>query len=117
GDDTKVKLLSGDFDFGDGSSAKGLEATSKNTVVAEHLYSQAKDYTITATLYFDITGQNGSTEASCTTKLTVPAVPVAPCPIPGKEHLPKDSPECKEVPPTPPTELPKSGPAQVIGGT
>lgn len=114
GDDTKVKLLSGDFDFGDGSSAKGLEATSKNTAVAEHLYAQAKDYTITATLFFDITGQNGSTKTSCATKLTVPTVPATPCPVPGKEHLPKDSPECKET--TPPSELPKSGPAQVIGG-
>ena len=44
------------------------------------------------------------------------------CPIPGKEHLPKDSPDCVETPVTPPTtlpttpekpaELPTTGPAE-----
>lgn len=36
------------------------------------------------------------------------------CPIPGKEHLPKDSPDCKEVPVTPP-QLPKTGPFDIAG--
>ena len=41
------------------------------------------------------------------------------CPIPGKEHLPKNSPECVETPPiTPPTpttpELPQTGPAETL---
>lgn len=41
------------------------------------------------------------------------------CPIPGKEHLPVDSPECKETPvtppvtpPTTPSELPSTGPVE-----
>lgn len=38
------------------------------------------------------------------------------CPIPGKEHLPKDSTECVETPVTPetPTELPTTGPAETL---
>ncbi len=42
------------------------------------------------------------------------------CPIPGKEHLPVDSPECKETPVTPPvtpetpSELPQTGAADVL---
>ena len=33
----------------------------------------------------------------CKETPTVPEQPVENCPIPGKEHLPKDSPDCKEV--------------------
>lgn len=42
------------------------------------------------------------------------------CPIPGKEHLPVDSPECKETPVTPPVtpptppELPQTGPVETV---
>ena len=36
------------------------------------------------------------------------------CPIPGKEHLPKNSPDC--VQPTPaPVELPKTGAGDLLG--
>lgn len=36
------------------------------------------------------------------------------CPIPGKENLPADSKDCKEVPPVTPTELPHTGPTETI---
>lgn len=46
-----------------------------------------------------------------TTDLSKCGKPADNCPIPGKEHLPKNSPECKQAPSTP-TELPQTG----IGG-
>jgi hypothetical protein len=55
---------------------------------------------------------DGSTQArvyfqakvSCPT----PETPKDNCPVPGKEHLPKDSPECKTTPPVTPPETPKT---------
>ncbi len=39
------------------------------------------------------------------------------CPVPGKQHLPKNHPDCKDVPPvTPPSgKLPSTGPGEMIG--
>lgn len=41
-------------------------------------------------------------------KIDCPDKPKDNCPVPGKEHLPKDSPECKTTPPTTPPETPKT---------
>jgi len=97
------------YNFGDN---KAPLVTTNTTV--EHTYAADGTFTITASLRFN--GVNGVvTSENCTKKVTF--VPADKCPIPGKENLPKNSPECKETPVTPPVtpELPKTGAAGLIG--
>ncbi len=91
------------FNFGDGES----EEFSKDKATAvEHQYAEPGTYTTTVTLYFDVTGK-GTQSASCKATITVPEADN--CPLPGKEDLPKNSPECIEPPIETPPELPQTG--------
>jgi len=109
------------YNFGDNSPVVN---TTDTTV--EHTYAEAGEYTAEVNLTFTVNGEDKVvTSAAC--KATTDKPPVEPkCPYPGKEHLPKDSPDCKEdVPPeTPPEEvpptfvgksLPDTGPADIAG--
>lgn len=106
------------YNFGDNS-----EVVNTLLTTVEHTYAAPGEYNASAVLTFTVNGED-TVVASENCKATTDKPPVVPmCPIPGKEHLPKDSPECKEVPPvTPenpiepePTVLPDTGSGQVVG--
>ncbi len=94
------------YNFGDG----GSEFTTDNNVV-EHQYAKAGEYTITTRVLFTVGSE--VKEARCATKVNIP---VTPCPIPGKENLPKDSTDCKETSTPPVTEIPSTGAGSVVTG-
>lgn len=93
------------FNFGDNTTPLVT-----NNPTAEHTYAADGTFTITASLRFNSV-DGVVTSENCAKKVAF--VPKDKCPIPGKENLPKDSPDCKEVPTTP--ELPKTGPASLVG--
>lgn len=109
------------YNFGDNSAVVN---TIETTV--EHTYAVAGEYNASAVLTFTVNGED-KVVASNNCKATTDKPPVVPmCPYPGKEHLPKDSPECKpDVPPETPPEtpvtpetpvsIPDTGAGQVIG--
>ncbi len=111
-----------DYNFGDGTTQNGLSPEDAKTV--EHTYAKAGTYKTVATLHFTIDGEvkDVKCEVSITTNPEMcplnPTLPkddarCAPCPIPGKEQYPKDSPFCV----TPPVaELPKTGPMDMLFG-
>lgn len=112
-----------DYDFGDGTGQSGLAPEAAKTV--EHTYAKAGNYKTTATLHFSI--GNEVKDVKCEVSITTspemcplnPTLPkdderCAPCPIPGKEQYPKDSPYC--VTPPAVTELPKTGPMDMLLG-
>lgn len=112
-----------DYDFGDGTRQTNLLPDAAKSV--EHIYARAGSYKTTATLHFSVDGtvKDVRCEVSITTSPEMcplnPTLPknderCAPCPIPGKEQYPKDSPLCA----TPSVaELPKTGPMDMaLGG-
>lgn len=112
-----------DYTFGDGTGQDNVSADAAKTV--EHTYAKAGSYTTEATLHFDIAGEvkDVKCQASLSTSpemcATNPSLPkgdegCTPCPLPGKEKFPKNSPECST--PQTPTELPKTGPMDYIAG-
>lgn len=102
-------------DFGDGTSE-----TITGTAVS-HTYTEVRDYTIVATLKFDVNGEVKDTK--CQAKITA-----TPCPT--NPALPKDSPDCAECPydsslpknspdckaPVTPAALPQTGPGELLMG-
>lgn len=90
------------IDWGDGSSTNQQEA--------EHTFAKEGSYTIKGSA--SVRHADGKTETvtgpACEKKVTFEKDN---CPLPGKEHLPVDSPECKEVP----KELPKTGAGSIAG--
>lgn len=90
------------IDWGDGSKTNEQEA--------EHTYAKEGSYTIKGSA--SVRHADGKTETvtgpACEKKVTFEKDN---CPLPGKEHLPVDSPECKEVP----KELPKTGAGSIAG--
>lgn len=106
-------------DFGD---SQDEHSTTSN--VFEHTYAQPGTYKVQATVLFMVDGEQKTvTGESCAA--TVNTEKPDNCTVPGKEHLPKDSPLCKpDVPPTPKTPetpattqtvLPDTGPGEVLG--
>lgn len=94
------------YDFGDGSAPM---LTDKTTV--DHQYAADGPYTAKATVTFVVDGKEVSaTSAACAATVSS-TTPKDNCPIPGKENLPKDSPECVVTP----TVLPVTGPGSVAG--
>lgn len=96
------------YSFGDGTSQTVLPGAAAGV---EYTYAQPGSYTTIATLYFNVpeAGEMVEKTATCKVKVTIEKPEI--CPVPGKEHLPKDSPECvetKEMCPVPGKEhLPK----------
>jgi len=110
-----------DFNFGDGTNQNGVTPEGLKNI--EHTYAKAGTYTTTAALHFTVDG--ATVDKTCEVRVTTspemcplnPTLPkddprCAPCPIPGKEKYPKDSPECV----TPVTELPQTGPMDMAMG-
>ncbi len=96
-----------EYNFGDNTE---VVKTDKNTV--EHTYAKDGTYTSVVTVVFMVDGQEKKvTNDNC--KKTVSFEHNKPmCDLPGKGHLPKDSPECKVLGVT---TLPKTGAGSIIG--
>lgn len=101
-----AKLKTVDYDFGDGTSKTNL--TPEQAKTQEHTYAKAGPYTIKTTLHFSVDGQ--VKEAKCQVSLTASEEP---CPY--NPSYPKGDSRC-QPPVTPPTELPKTGPMDMIFG-
>lgn len=86
-----TEITNYDFDFGDGQ--KKSVPTSANTANATHTYDKSGTYTAVVTV--SSKDKKNVTSAKCAVKITIEQEM---CEVPGKEHLPKDSPECKETP-------------------
>jgi PKD repeat protein len=104
------------LNFGDGQTAQ------VNGTTASHQYAKPGNYTIVATLSFDVDGQVKSVR--CEAKVTMEVCPTNPslpkdspdCAVcPYNPNLPKNSPDC-EAPQTPVTELPKTGMGDMLLG-
>lgn len=100
-------------DFGDGSAAYTGAAPS-----IDHTYAKAGDYTVKASAKVTAQGKTTTvTGPECVKKVTVPVEECRPgVPVGSKdcEETPVTPPETPEVPETP-AELPKTGPASVVG--
>lgn len=98
-------VLAYEINWGDGSKSTKQTDT--------HTYAKDGNYTITARVQVKL--NDGTVKwvdgAECTKKVVFQNNNPM-CPIPGKEHLPVDSPECKEVPPI---ILPDTGPGNILG--
>ena len=81
------------YDFGDGTSETFTPA---NATSVEHTFAQPGNYTTKTTLYFNVPNGEQTVEKSDTCEVKIKIEKPENCPLPGKEHLPKDSPECKE---------------------
>lgn len=122
---TKVKMSEGvtvnkyTYNFGDNSAELNTDKA-----VVEHKYAAPGEYNVSVRVLFNV--GNEQKEARCTAKVTIPKDH---CEIPGKEHLPKDSPDCKQNPVVPATQvtptgsapkgvdyLPATGPAEIAAG-
>ena len=95
-------------------NANGTEVDRKTSTEKTLEYTQTTTgkYSVQAIVSFTVNGETKTaTGDNCKKEFEVPAKPEF-CPIPGKEHLPKDSPECKVTPcPIPGKEhLPKDSP-------
>lgn len=100
-------------DFGDGK----VETYSRSDIdKIEHQYADYGEYITTATLYFNVQEEDGVVErrSSCEEELSVQKP--EPCPVPGKEHLPKNDEGCTEPPIETPPELPQTGLGTWVSG-
>ena len=84
------------WNFGDGQTVTSPAGK------INHSYAKPGTYKITVSVTFTVNGSTATVSgASCATTVTVAPEPTKPtpkpehCTVPGKEHLPKDSPECK----------------------
>lgn len=94
------------YNFGDDTAPL---LTDKTTV--EHTYANPGTFVTRTKLTFSVNGVDKVVEdAKCVQTVTI-TNDIENCPVPGKGHLPKDSPECV----TPPVELPNTGAGSVIG--
>lgn len=113
-------LVSGDFTFGDGTTAKGVKPTKTGEVTVEHAYAQAGTYNASAMLYFTVNGKTVSSTNACPASITPDQPPTPTCkpgvPVGSPEctpcqydaSLPSNSPQC--VPPV----LPNTGAGNVV---
>lgn len=124
-------LTSADFNFGDGTTANGVKPTATNTVAVPHTFAKAGNYTVTASLTFNVGKDASNPKCKTTVKITEKTckdTPTAPeCQPPKTCADTPNAPECQ--PPkttcadtptapecvTPPKELPKTGPVEFIG--
>lgn len=86
-----TEITNYDFDFGDG--VKKSVPTSAKTASVEHTYTKSGTYTASVTV--SSKDKKNVTSAACAKKIVIEQ-PM--CEVPGKEHLPVDSPECVETP-------------------
>jgi hypothetical protein len=82
------------YNFGD-STTQTYDAAKASKV--QHSYASAGSYKTTATLYFNVNNGTEVVEKVLTCEVAINVVREN-CTMPGKEHLPKNSPECAEKP-------------------
>jgi len=92
------------YNFGDATTPM---LTDKTTV--EHTYAVDGTYTTKATLTFTVDGVDKTVTSEACASTVNSNTPKDNCTIPGKENLPKNSPECVVTP----TVLPNTGPGDV----
>lgn len=86
----------------------------------DHAFPGTGTFVVMVTVDFTVDGRTVShTSPACKTSITIPKEEDK-CPIPGKQHLPKNHPDCKEVVPpvvvTPTSgKLPVTGPGEMVG--
>jgi hypothetical protein len=115
-------FTSADFNFGDGTSQKGVKPASGSTsVTVQHAYSSTGNYDASAVLHFNAAGA-AVTAAACAAKVTPTSPPTPECkpgvpvgspacsPCLTDSSLPANSPQCQ----TPPPQLPNTGAGNVI---
>ena len=96
------------------ASGKEVERKTSTAKTLDYTRTAVGKYTIEAVVTFTVNGQTKTvSSADCKKEFEVPSKPDY-CPIPGKEHLPKDSADCKENPPVTPPELPQTGAGENI---
>lgn len=101
-----AQIVNYSYDFGDGTAP---HVTDQTTV--EHTYANNGNFVAKVTVNVRVDGKIvQATSPACMKPINV-NVPPENCPIPGKENLPKDSPEC--VTPVVPGELPNTGAGDV----
>lgn len=110
-----VKVVGSYIDYGDGT-----KTTVANTYRYSHIYNKEGKYKAKAYINFIVDGKakNDVTSVECEESVEVTKTPPTEhCDVPGKEHLPKDDPNCISdvVTPKGPTSLPKAG-IEAIGG-
>lgn len=97
------------FNFGDNTAEL---STTESSV--DHSYAVPGEYIAKVRVIFNVGNQQKTVESeNCKVTITIANNP---CPIPGKEHLPKDSPDCKEKPTTPVTTIPSTGAGSAVTG-
>lgn len=94
------------YDFGDN---KSKEYSASKATNVEYQYAKPGTYTTSATLYFEVYKEGAVSERSIDCKATITVPKPDNCPLPGKEELPKNSPECVEPLVETPPELPQTG--------
>jgi hypothetical protein len=96
-----------EYNFGDSSE---VVKTDKSSV--EHTYAKEGNFTATATVVFTVNGEEKRVTNSNCQKAVKIDTKTPMCELPGKGHLPKDSPECKVAGVT---TLPKTGAGSIAG--
>jgi len=99
------------------ANGKEVERKTSTAKTLDYTRSTVGKYTVEAVITVTVNGTDKTaSSANCKKEFEVPATPEY-CPIPGKEQLPKDSPECVATPVTPPAtppELPHTGASENI---
>lgn len=103
------------YEFGDGSTETFQAA---NAASVEHQFAQPGKYTTKATLHFTVKEETKTSEQTDACQVEIEVPKPENCPLPGKESLPKNHPECIDTPVTPetPEELPQTGIGAWISG-
>lgn len=89
-----VQVVGSYIDFGD-----GVVTNPANTLSYSHIYTKDGEYKVKAYINFIVDGKEVNDVSSVECEETIKATPTPPeewCEVPGKEHLPKDDPGCKE---------------------
>lgn len=117
GSGTNATLVSGKFDFGDNQNASGIKTQDGKTVITPHQYANAGTYTIKAYLTFDAgtTTETAKCTATVTINQTCANTPNAPECQPKTCQNAPTLPGCQPTPPPTPTQLPSTGPAEIVG--
>lgn len=120
---TGTTFVSGDFDFGDGTTMSAVKPTTPTTITVDHTYAKAGTYSASAVLRFTVGGKT-VTAAACNTLVRPDQPPVAECkpgipvgdarcnPCPYDASLTADDPNCKEAVVT--ETLPNTGAGNII---
>jgi hypothetical protein len=100
------------YNFGDNTSATFNKVTD-----VQHSYAKAGSYKTVATVYFNVKKGETTSVVSRTCTVTI-NISQEMCTVPGKENLPKNSPQCAETPITPqtPPTLPQTGMEDLLSG-